>query len=334
MVQETSRCTQICASDNHSILIFRVGKMVVARNSKQFYALAKQFFKANHIEEGEFAKYRRWMDDYVYKLIKDDTWRIFRMYYTDLIVYDEETRAWRVTRYPTVTTVSWFNEVARAIGLPVSISVNHFYIKVCFRDLYGEPTKFYYELPREIKSFSFKDNKDLAKLVSNLHLRPYAKERKIPKRYKKPEVPKGYKVEIRKYHEIDLRRVLDYLVGTNYDEIKVKGQFGTKMDFVKDLGSLEKLWITRFLLSKPLNPNIIRLIEMFYEIDKSEDESKFMIKTSNHKICVRLGQIASITVYEYAPSYWGRNWFPVWSGFALSERSLLKLLMQLLEKYP
>ena len=310
-------------------------KMVVARNHKHFVDLAERFFMANQIEEGVFAKYRRVRDDYVYKLIRDGSKRIFRMWYTDLITYDEETGRWFVERYSSITTVSWFNDVAFAIELPVRISKSNFYIYVYFKDLYGEPTAFYYKLPSEIKYFGFNDNKDLAKLVSNLHLRPYAKQRKIPRaRSLKPEAPKGYEVKIRDYCSIDLHKVLAYLVDVYYDEIKYRGHFGIKREYTKDLASIEKFWITRFLISKPLNPKIAHLIKMLYEIEVSEDGSKFVIKTSNHKICIKIGQIASITVYEYARSYWGREWFPVWSGFALTERDLMKLLMKLTEKYP
>ncbi|RLC77857.1 MAG: hypothetical protein DRJ03_26120, partial [Chloroflexi bacterium] len=266
--------------------------MVIAKNSNHFHALASQFFKMPYVEEGIYAKYRyvrRYGDsDYVYKLIKDGSKRIFRMWDTDLITYDEEIQEWFVERHPTVTTVSWFNGVASSLKLPVWISVNNFFVKVLFKDLFGEPAEFVYKLPSKIKYFGFKDNKDLAKLVSDLSLRPHKKTLRWYYKKWKRRVSRGYEVHDpnRKYCSIKLRYVVDYEVYIGYDHIKYRF-FGIKHEYSQSLAWLEQYWITKYLQDKPLSPKLRNFIELFCETRNLDDEdNKFAIKTKKHEIFV------------------------------------------------
>ena len=305
--------------------------MVVARNSDHFYTLAKNFFKARHVKEGVFAKYRKAGDSYVYQLIKDGSKRIFRMWYTDLITYDEETRKWTVERYPSITTVTWFNNVAYELKLPVWISKNNFFVELKFRNLLGSVSEFTYKLPSKIKWFSFKDNKDLAKLVSNLSLRPHKERTRYYYRRWKRSIPRGYRIQLDRWTEIPLRRVLDYEVG-NVDHIEY-WSFGRRKAYIQNLARFERLWITRFLQTKSLNPRLRHLIALLYEIEKL-GENSFMIDLQKHQIYVEINTIANFTVYEKIRNYWGGiDLKKVKSGFALTERGLMRTLMQLCEKF-
>ena len=303
--------------------------MVVARNSKDFYRLARQFFKAWILPEGVFAKYRYKYDDYVYKLVKEGTKRIFRMYWTDLITYDELEKTWRVERYPSVTTVEKFNGVASEIGLPVRIDVNCFNVYVHYVDLNGEPTEFCYELPSDIKVLKFKSNKDLSKLVESLGLHPVWIEDKRMTTRSKPKVPKGYVVKdpTKDYSYIDLHRVTRYVAGAS-NIIYYRG-FRENSVFTESFRWLENLWITKFLQDKPIDKRVLKLFNFIEEI-KTLTPELYKIETQNAKIFIRINSIANVTVYKRKRR---NDYYPVWTGFALSERSLVKLLMQLLEKY-
>ena len=303
--------------------------MVVARNSDDFYRLARQFFRAWTVPEGVFAKYRYKYDDYVYKLVKEGTKRIFRMYWTDLITYDELEKTWRVERYPSVTTVEKFNGVASEIGLPVRINENHFHVYVHYVDLNGEPTEFCYTLPSDIKVLRFKNNRDLAELVEKLGLHPSWIEDKRETRRNKSKVPKGYVVKdpTKDYSYIDLHRVIKYLVGLS-DIIYYRG-FGENSVFTESLRWLENLWITKFLQDKPIDKRILKLFNFIKEI-KTLTPELYKIETQNAEILIRINSIANVTVYKRKGRW---DSYPIWSGFALTERSLVKLLMQLLEKY-
>ncbi|RLG63295.1 hypothetical protein DRO21_06155, partial [archaeon] len=270
--------------------------MVVARNSDDFYRLARQFFRAWTVPEGVFAKYRYKYDDYVYKLVKEGTKRIFRMYWTDLITYDELEKTWRVERYPSITTVEKFNGVASEIGLPVRISENHFYVYVHYVDLNGEPTEFCYTLPSDIKVLKFKSNEDLAELVERLGLHPDWIEDKRETTRNKPRVLKGYVVKDpnNDYTSIDLYRVEFYEVSKMGAFIYYRG-FQINSAHTHSLEWLEKLWITRFLQDRPIDKRILKLVDMIHEVRELSVPNRFVLRTKNFEIVVEVNSIANIT---------------------------------------
>ena len=307
--------------------------MVVARNSDHFYVLARNFFRAKHVKEGVFAKYRKAGNDYVYQLIKSGSKRIFRMWYTDLITYDEETGKWTVERYPSITTVTWFNNVAYELKLPVWISINNFFIKVEFRNLLGSVSEFIYRLPSEIKWFSFKDNKDLARMVSDLSLRPHRARSRSYRKWMQSPISRGYEVKFpnSQFRTVKLRKVMDYEVG-EVDYIKVL-HFGYKSKYTSSLAWLESFWITKYLQEKPLSPKLKHLIALLYQI-KEIEPNKFSIDLRKHQIYIEINNIANLTVYKKDRNYWGIiELTKVWSGFVLTERGLMRILMQLCEKF-
>ena len=255
------------------------------------------------------------------------------MWYTDLITYDEETGKWTVERYPSITTVTWFNNVAYELKLPVWISKNNFFVKLKFRNLLGSVSEFTYRLPSEIKWFSFKDNRDLAKLISSLSLRPHRERTHYYYRKWKKSVPRGYRIQLDRWTEIPLRSVLGYRVGES--DYVVYSIFGRREAYSQNLARFESLWITRFLQERSLSPKLKHLIALLYKVeDVSLHENRFAIDLAKHKIYIEINNIANLTVYEKRQNYWGGiNLIEVWSGFALTERGLMRTLMQLCEKF-